>query len=87
MADILLVAEGSILLLSTFLRWPRKGRWASRVRKLAVVSGLVLCGLGLLIVLINYPELLLRRDIDCIAIPAPGNCGSNQRIRSRHFLN
>ena len=28
MADILLVAEGSILLLSTFLRWPRKGRWA-----------------------------------------------------------
>ena len=44
--DILLVAEGSILLLSTFLRWPRKGRWASRVRKLAVVSGLVLCGLA-----------------------------------------
>lgn len=45
--DLLLVAEGSILLLSTFLRWPRKGRWALRIRRLAIVSGIVLCGLAL----------------------------------------
>ncbi len=45
--DLLLLIEGCVIFLSTFMRWPRKGRWAVRIRKLAVTSGLILCGLAL----------------------------------------
>lgn len=45
--DLLLLLEGSIMFLTTFLRWPRKGRWALRIRKIAVVTGVILCGIAL----------------------------------------
>lgn len=45
--DLLLLLEGSIMFLTTFIRWPRKGRWALRIRKMAVVAGVILCGIAL----------------------------------------
>ncbi len=45
--DLLLLAEGCLMFFASFLRWPRKGRWALRVRKLAVVTGLIFCGVAL----------------------------------------
>ena len=45
--DLLLLFEGSVMFLTSFLRWPRKGRWALRIRKMAVVTGLILCGIAL----------------------------------------
>ena len=45
--DLLLLLEGCVMFLASFMRWPRKGRWAVRIRKIAVVSGLILCGIAL----------------------------------------
>lgn len=45
--DLLLLLEGCIMFLTSFMRWPRKGRWALRIRKIAVVTGVILCGLAL----------------------------------------
>lgn len=45
--DLLLLIEGCVIFLSTLLRWPRKGRWAVRIRKLAIITGLTLCGIAL----------------------------------------
>lgn len=46
--DLLLLAEGCIMFFASFMRWPRKGRWALRIRKIAVVAGLILCGIALI---------------------------------------
>lgn len=46
-ADLLLVAEGAFLFLTTFMRWPRKGRWALRIRKISIVVGVLLCSIAL----------------------------------------
>ena len=45
--DLLLLAEGCIMFFASFMRWPRKGRWALRIRKIAVVTGVILCGVAL----------------------------------------
>ena len=45
--DILLLGEGLLIFLASFMRWPRKGRWAVRIRKMAIVSGVILCGVAL----------------------------------------
>lgn len=46
-ADLLLLGEGLLLFLASFMRWPRKGRWAIRIRRMAVVAGVLLCGVAL----------------------------------------
>ena len=45
--DLLLLLEGCVLFLTSFMRWPRKGRWAKRIRKIAVVTGGLFCGIAL----------------------------------------
>lgn len=45
--DLLLLLEGCVLFLTSFMRWPRKGRWAKRIRRLAVIAGLIFCGVAL----------------------------------------
>ena len=45
--DLLLLLEGCVLFLTSFMRWPRKGRWAKRIRKIAVVTGVVFCAIAL----------------------------------------
>lgn len=45
--DLLLLVEGCALFLTSFMRWPRKGRWAKRIRRTAVVSGVILCCVAL----------------------------------------
>ena len=45
--DLLLLLEGCIMFLTSFMRWPRKGRWALRIRKIAVATGVILCGVAL----------------------------------------
>jgi len=45
--DLLLLLEGCVMFLTSFMRWPRKGRWAKRVRRGAIVSGLIFCGVAL----------------------------------------
>ena len=46
-ADVLMLAEGCLMFLAVFLRWPRKGRWAVRIRRLSIIGGGLLCGLAL----------------------------------------
>jgi len=46
-ADMLLILEGSILFFASFVRWPRRGRWAKRIRRIALVGGILLCGLAI----------------------------------------
>ena len=43
--DLLLLAEGCLMFFASFMRWPRKGRWALRVRKIAIVAGVILLSL------------------------------------------
>ena len=45
--DLLLLAEGTLMFLTSFMRWPRKGKWAIRIRKTAIVSGFLLCAIAL----------------------------------------
>ena len=45
--DLLLLVEGSVMFLTSFMRWPRKGRWAVRIRRTAIVTGVLLCGVAL----------------------------------------
>ena len=45
--DLLLLGEGCLLFFASFMRWPRKGRWAVRIRKMAVVAGVIFCGVAL----------------------------------------
>ena len=46
-ADMLLVMEGTMLFFASFIRWPRRGRWAIRIRRMALVGGILLCGLAI----------------------------------------
>jgi hypothetical protein len=46
-ADVLMLVEGCAMFLAIFLRWPRKGRWAARVRRLSIIAGGLLCTLAL----------------------------------------
>ena len=46
-ADMLLILEGTILFFASFIRWPRRGRWAKRIRRMALVGGILLCGLAI----------------------------------------
>ncbi len=70
--DLLLLAEGGILFLSTFLRWPRKGRWAMRIRRLAIVSGIVLCGLAVADRFDKLPGTSSEEIAILLPFPAPG---------------
>jgi hypothetical protein len=45
-ADILMIFEGSGLFLASFLRWPKKGRWAKRFRRMTIIVGAMMCGLA-----------------------------------------
>lgn len=45
--DLLLVLEGCVMFLTSFMRWPRKGRWAVRIRRISIVAGALLCGVAL----------------------------------------
>ena len=45
--DLLLVLEGCVMFLTSFMRWPRRGRWAVRIRRASIVAGALLCGVAL----------------------------------------
>ncbi|MDP6869195.1 MAG: hypothetical protein QGI21_00270 [Candidatus Poseidoniaceae archaeon] len=44
--DLLFVGEGIFILFATKLRWPRRGKWAKRVRRGAMVTGILLCAIA-----------------------------------------
>ncbi len=41
--DLLFVGEGLLILFASKLRWPRRGKWAKRIRRGAMVTGILLC--------------------------------------------
>jgi hypothetical protein len=45
-ADILMIFEGCGMFLAGFLRWPKKGRWAKRFRRITIILGGMMCGLA-----------------------------------------
>ena len=63
--DLLLLGEGILIFLASFMRWPRKGRWAIRIRKMAIVSGVILCGIALADRFDNYQAPRLKTSPLC----------------------
>lgn len=70
--DILLLGEGLLIFLASFMRWPRKGRWAVRIRKMAIVSGVILCGVALADRFDQLPGTSSEDLATLLPFPAPG---------------
>ena len=70
--DLLLLAEGCILFLASFMRWPRKGRWAVRIRKIAIVTGVLMCGVALADRFDQLPGTSSDDLASLLPFPAPG---------------
>ena len=71
-ADLLLLGEGILIFLASFMRWPRKGRWAIRIRKMAIVSGVILCGIALADRFDKLPGTSSEDLASLLPFPAPG---------------
>lgn len=69
--DLLLLLEGCVLFMTSFMRWPRKGRWAKRIRKIAVVTGILLCGIALADRFHNLPGASSEDLAALLPFPAP----------------
>jgi len=70
--DLLLLVEGCIMFFASFMRWPRKGRWAVRVRKMAVVTGVILCCVALADRFGQLPGTSSDELASLLPFPAPG---------------
>ena len=70
--DLLLLAEGCLMFFASFMRWPRKGRWALRVRKIAIVAGVILCGIALADRFDQLPGTSSDDLAALLPFPAPG---------------
>ena len=70
--DLLLLGEGILLFLASFMRWPRKGRWAVRIRRIAVVAGVLLCGVALADRFDQLPGTSSEDLAALLPFPAPG---------------
>jgi hypothetical protein len=69
--DLLLLLEGCVMFLTSFMRWPRKGRWAKRIRRTAIVSGFILCGLALADSFKVLPGVSSSNLAELLPFPAP----------------
>ena len=70
--DLLLLAEGALMFLTSFMRWPRKGKWAIRIRKTAIVSGFLLCAIALADRFNKLPGTSSEDLAVLLPFPAPG---------------
>ena len=70
--DLLLLAEGCLMFFASFLRWPRKGRWALRIRKIAIVAGVILCSIALADRFERLPGTSSDDLAALLPFPAPG---------------
>ena len=86
MLHLLLLGEGILIFLASFMRWPRKGRWAIRIRKMAIVSGVILCGIALADRFDKLPG-TCRRPRLSVAFPCTGYCSPNWTVCGRYFPN
>ena len=70
---------------ASFMRWPRKGRWALRVRKIALIAGVILCGIALADRFDQLPG-TSSDDLAASSIPCSGNRSTDWFVRSWIFL-
>lgn len=70
--DLLLLGEGCLMFFASFLRWPRKGRWAIRIRKMAIVAGVIFCGVALADRFDQLPGTSSEDLAALLPFPAPG---------------
>lgn len=70
-ADILMIFEGSAMFLASFLRWPKKGRWAKRFRRMTIVVGAMLCGLAVADSMDLMPGVSSSELAELLPFPAP----------------
>ena len=70
--DLLLLGEGCLLFFASFMRWPRKGRWAVRIRKMAIVAGVIFCGVALADRFDKLPGTSSADLAALLPFPAPG---------------
>ena len=60
------------MFLTSFMRWPRKGKWAIRIRKTAIVSGFLLCAIALADRFDKLPGTSSEDLAVLLPFPAPG---------------
>lgn len=70
--DLLLLGEGCFLFFTAFMRWPKKGRWAMRIRRFAIVTGVILCGLAIADRFNQLPGTSSEEIAILLPFPAPG---------------